>query len=101
MSIQVVDIKPSHVKNKRYTAILSDGRRFSFGAEHGHTYVDHHDTTKRDNYRKRHFNSSRERPLLEHLTPSPSVLAFYILWGPYTKIDQNIQYLNRLWQKIH
>ena len=101
MSIQVVEIKPPHVKNQRYTATLNDGRRISFCAERRHTYVDHHDTTKRDNYRKRHFGRSRERPLLEHLTSSPSVLAYYILWGPYTTIDQNIQYLNKLWAKRH
>ena len=101
MSVQIVEIKPSHVKNKRYTVTLNDGRRFSFGAEHGHTYVDHHDMTKRTNYRKRHFGSPKEKPLLENLVPSPSVLAYYILWGQHTSIEQNIQYLNRLWSKKH
>ena len=101
MSLAIVKIEPSHVKNKRYTVTLNDGRRFSFGAEHGHTYVDHHEMTKRTNYRKRHFGSPKEKPLLENLTPSPSVLAYYILWGQYTSIDQNIQYLNKLWAKKH
>ena len=101
MPIQVLEIQPPHVKNKRFTAILNGGRLFSFGVERGHTYIDHHDTTKRDNYRKRHFISSRQRPLLEHLTPSPSVLAFYILWGQSTSLETNVEYLNRLWQKIH
>ena len=97
MSIQVVEIKPSRVKNKRYTVTLNDGRRFSFGAEHGQTYVDHHSIQLRTAYRKRHFGSSKEKPLLENLTPSPSVLAYYTSWGRYETIDQNIQYLNRLW----
>ena len=101
MSLAIVKIEPSHVKNKRYTVTLNDGRRFSFGAEHGHTYVDHHDMTKRTNYRKRHFGSPKEKPLLENLTPSPSVLAYYILWGQHTSIEQNIQYLNKLWLKKH
>ena len=101
MSLAIVKIEPSHVKNKRYTVTLNDGRRFSFGAEHGHTYVDHHDMTKRTNYRKRHFGSPKEKPLLENLTPSPSVLAYYILWGQHTSIEKNIQYLNKLWQKKH
>ena len=90
----IINIEPSKVKHKRYCIAMDSGKKYNFGLDTGSTYIDHHDTTKRDNYRKRHFNSSRERPLLEHLTPSPSVLAFYILWGPYTTIDQNILYLN-------
>ena len=92
MSLFVVKIEPSHVKGKRLCATLSDGAKYNFGAEHGHTYIDHHGLTKRSSYRTRHMGSPKEKPLLEHLVPSPSVLAYYILWGPYTSIDQNIQY---------
>ena len=99
MSIQIVEIKPYHVKGKRLCATLSDGTKYNFGAEHGHTYIDRHDLTKRSNQRTRRFGSPKEKPLLEHLIPSPSVLAYYILWGPYETIEENIQYLNKLWRK--
>ena len=97
MSLAIVDFQPSHVKGKRYTVTLNNGKVYNFGLDGGQTYIDHHDWVKRTNYRRRHYASPKEKPLLEGLTPSPAVLSYYLLWGPHTGVQDNIQYLNRLW----
>ena len=97
MYLAVVDISPSEVKGKRYTVTLNNGKKYNFGLDTGQTYIDHHDWTKRTNYRRRHYASPKEKPLLESLTPSPAVLSYYLLWGPYRDLQENIKYLNRLW----
>ena len=96
-TIRIVDIQPSHVKRTRYTVTLNTGKKYSFGLANGKTYIDHHDWSKRTNYRTRHYASPKEKPLLEQLVPSPSARSYYILWGPHTNVQENIQYLNRLW----
>ena len=97
MHVAVVDTSPSDVKGKRYTVTLNNGKKYNFGLDTGQNYIDHHDWTKRTNYRRRHYASPKEKPLLESLTPSPAVLSYYLLWGPHTNLQENIQYLNRLW----
>ena len=98
-AVSIVKIEPSHVKGKRLCATLSNGKKYNFGLDGGHTYLDHHDIDKRSNYRKRHYHNPKETNLLENLTPSASVLSYYLLWGPSVSLDENIQYLNRLWIK--
>ena len=78
---------------------MDDGKKYNFGLDTGSTYIDHHDWVKRSNYRPRHYASLKEKPLLESLTPSPAVLSYYLLWGPFITISDNVEYLNRLWQK--
>ena len=97
--ISIIDIKPSNVKGKRLCATLSNGKKYNFGLDTSSTYVDHHDVDKRTAYRKRHYGSMREKPLMGNLTPSNSVLSYYLLWGPSVSLSDNIQYLNRLWIK--
>ena len=58
--ISIVDIKPSNVKGKRLCATLSNGKKYNFGLDGGHTYLDHHDVNLRTNDRKRHYASPRE-----------------------------------------
>ena len=99
--VAIVDVQPSKVKGKRLCAILSNGKKYNFGLDGGQTYLDHHDFNKRSNYRTRHYHNPKETKLLENLTPSNSVLSYYLLWGPHKSLDANIQYLNRLWQKLH
>ena len=96
MYLAVVDISPSDVKGKRYTVTVNNGKKYNFGLDTGQTYIDRHDWTKRTNYRRRHYASPKEKPLLESLTPSPAVLSYYLLWGPHTNLQEYIQYLNRL-----
>ena len=95
--VAIVDVQPSKVKGKRLCATLSNGKKYNFGLDGGHTYLDHHDIDKRTAYRKRHYASLREKPLIENLTPSNSVLSYYLLGGDSTSLSENIQRLNRLW----
>jgi hypothetical protein len=50
----------------------------------------------RDNYRKRHLGNKIESNLINNLIMSPSLLSYYLLWGPYTELDENIKFLNNL-----
>lgn len=89
-------IIPSPRKNKRYRVILNNNVYFDFGLKNGQTYIDHHDKTKRENYLKRHLANDREKYLYDNLIYSPSLFSAYILWGKFTDINKNINYLNKL-----
>ena len=97
--MKIVKIEPSDVQNKRYRVILNDGKMYNFGLYDGNTYIDHHNIKLRDAYQKRHLGNKIENNLIKNLIPSPALFSFYILWGPYTSVSQNIKYLNNLWNK--
>ena len=42
-----------------------------------------------------------EKQLIANLVPSPSLFSYFILWGPYTSISENIRFLNNQWKKRH
>ena len=90
----ITSIHKSGLKTKRFIVFLDNGSHYNFGLINGSTYIDHHDEKKRNNYRLRHLGNHREKDLIESFTPSPALFSFYILWGPYTDINQNINYLN-------
>ena len=92
----IKDIINSPVKNKKYRAIMSDGSKIDFGLKSSITYLNHKDKTKRNNYRARHLGNDREYYLIKNNIPSPALLSYYLLWGPYTTLHQNINYLNEL-----
>jgi len=91
--LNIVEIKKSPNKNKRYRIFLSNGKHYDFGLETGSTYIDHKDKIKRKNYWSRHY-TGREKKLIDDLTPSPALFSAYILWGNHTDIDKNIDELN-------
>lgn len=95
----IIKLTDSPLKMKRFRAFMDTGKHFDFGLKGGSTYIDHKDLTKRENYRKRHLANSIENKLITNLIPSPSLMAFYLLWGKYTDIYKNINYLNNLWKK--
>lgn len=97
--IKIVSVEESPLKNKRLRAQLNTGQYIDFGLKTGSTFIDHYDISKRFNYWARHTANNRERELLERLIPSPALLSLVLLWGPYTNIDGNIEYLNRLWKE--
>jgi len=97
----IISIKESRRKNKRFKVLMDDKREFHFGLDGGSTYIDHGDEKKRFHYRKRHLANETEQQLIENLIPSPSLLAYYLLWGPHTDLQKNIDYLNGLWKKKH
>ena len=92
----IKDIINSPVKTKKFRAIMSDNRKIDFGLKSSRTYLDHKDKTKRNNYRARHLGNDREYYLIKNNIPSPALLSYYLLWGPYTTLHQNINYLNEL-----
>ena len=92
----IKDIINSPVKTKKYRALMSDGSTIAFGLKSSSTYLDHKDKTKRNNYRARHLGNDREYYLIKNNIPSPALLSYYLLWGPYTTLHQNINYLNEL-----
>ncbi len=89
-------IKESPRKGKRYRVIMKDGTHYDFGLKGGSTYLDHKDKQKRDAYIARHMKNKNEGELIESLTPSPALFSMYLLWGPYTNIEDNYNYLNGL-----
>ncbi len=91
--IQEVIISP--LKTKKYRAIMSDGSKIDFGLKGSSTFLDHHDKTKRHNYRVRHLANDREKYLIQNVIPSPALLSFYLLWNT-ENLEHNILYLNQL-----
>jgi len=92
----IIKIVESPRENKRFRAYMNDNKYIDFGLKNGSTYIDHHDKTKRDNYLKRHMANKREKYLIDNLIESPALYSAIILWGKYTDIDKNINYLNNL-----
>jgi hypothetical protein len=99
----IIKLMNSDKPNKRYKILMDNGKTYDFGLKDAinGTYIDHFDKIKRDNYLKRHYALKKERPFIDNLIPSSSLFSYYILWGPYTNINKNIDYLNGLWKKKH
>jgi hypothetical protein len=94
--MKIVKLIESPFKNKRFRVYLDNNKHYDFGLKNGSTYLDHHDKIKRQNYRKRHYNSVKEKPFIENLIPSPSLFSYYLCWGESTSLDQNVKALNKL-----
>ena len=62
--MKIIKLEDSQLKSKRFRVYLNNNKHYDFGLKTGQTYIDHRDRTKRDNYRKRHYNSSREQPYI-------------------------------------
>lgn len=103
----IIKVEKSPLRIKRFRAFVKmhngEIKHFDFGAPSppAETYIDHFDVIKRENYRIRHLANATERKLIQNLVPSPSVLSFYLLWGKYTKLEDNIKYLNTLFRQRH
>ena len=76
-AVSIVKIEPSHVKGKRLCVTLSNGKKYNFGLDGGQTYLDHHDFTKRSNYRTRHYHNPKEKIIREF---NPLKLCFKLLF---------------------
>jgi hypothetical protein len=94
--LKIINIIVSPRKNKRFRAVLSDNSTVDFGLLGANTYLDGADINTRENYRKRHYNSSVEKPLIDNLVISPSLLSYYLIWGDYRDINKNVKVLNKL-----
>lgn len=101
----ILDVRPSARQDKRYMAIMGDGRRIHFGLRGGSTYLDHNDMAKRESYIARHYGSRQEKGLIDSLTPSPSLFSMYLLWSlanPEVKtLEGNVRILNNMMKHKH
>jgi hypothetical protein len=93
--MKIINVIPSTKANKKYTAILSNGKEIHFGLDGSQTYLDHKDKTKRENYWKRHY-IGKEKDLLDTLTPSPALFSLLLLWGKSSNLEENIKLCNEL-----
>jgi hypothetical protein len=90
-----LEITKSKARNKRYKAIFIDKggniiKTVNFGSAVGQTYIDHGDKKKKLNYIRRH---SVNEDWTDYY--SAGALSRYILWGPYTDIQKNIDAYNK------
>jgi hypothetical protein len=91
---KIIRIEQSPVKHKRLRATLEDNSHVDFGLDTGSTYIDHKSVNKRLAYWMRHYENKTERHLIDNLIISPSLFSAYILWGPFTNIQKNVEWLN-------
>lgn len=94
---KILSVEPSTRKDKRYMAKMKDGQIIHFGDPEGETYLDHGDKDKRYNYHRRHLANPLERELITQFKLSPALLSYYLLWGYYTDMKENIDEMNRRW----
>jgi len=95
----IIKIEKSPHKHKRYRITMDNNKKYDFGLDTGYTYIDGETNENRNNYLKRHLGNDIEKRLIENLIPSPSLFAYYILWGKSRNIKKNIDYLNMLFSK--
>ena len=84
-----VVIKPSKVKNKKYTAIFYDGdkkkKSTSFGSAGADDYTKTKDKAQRERYLKRHRQRENwNEPM------TAGALSRWILWGDSSSLKTNI-----------
>jgi hypothetical protein len=91
--VQIIQVLPSHVKGKKYTATFDTGTRINFGSDVSKTYVEGASKEKRDAYMKRHLANNTEYYRIHNLIPSPALLSYYLLWNT-NNLQQNIKILN-------
>ena len=94
--MKIIKLEDSQLKTKRFRVYLNNNNHYDFGLKTGQTYIDHKDKVKRENYRRRHYNSEREQPYIKNIIPSASLFSYFLLWGDSTNIQQNIKTLNKL-----
>ena len=91
--IKLLDIvKTDDDSKKKYTAIFQVDnkiKKVSFGAKGFEDYTTHKDVKRREAYLSRHQRDNLENPL------SPGALSWFILWGPSTDINRNIEFFRR------
>ena len=98
--VNIESVKESNRRDKRYMAVMGDGKKIHFGLRTGRNYLDHGDDKLRSAYIARHYGSAAEKPLIDSLTPSPALFSMYLLWSfanPEIKtLDGNIKLLNNI-----
>jgi len=89
--IKLISFTDSPLKTKRYRIeLFINGKikKYDFGYKTGSTYIDHHNTLKRDNYLKRHKALGTEN--WDEINAGS--LSAYLLWGAYKDLEKNLKY---------
>ena len=92
--LQITEIKESPLENKKYRAYTNDGKHYDFWVKGSKNYLDHHNQFLSERYRERHLANEKEYYLIDNAIMSPALLSYYISWGNYKKLEDNIQQLN-------
>jgi hypothetical protein len=92
--LQITEIIESPFENKKYRAYTNDGKHYDFGLKGSKTYLDHHNQFLRENYKKINLSNEKEYYLIDNAIMSPALLSYYISWGDYKKLEDNLQQLN-------
>lgn len=92
--MKIINITESNKKNKRFKVLLDDGSEYNFGLKDGKTYIDEKDKNKRYLWWSRHYENKTERERIDNFIPSPALFSAYLLWGKYTNLKDNIDWLN-------
>jgi hypothetical protein len=90
--IKLIEITKSIRDGKKFKAIFQIGSRqltVHFGATGYQDYTQHHDKSRRDQYRQRHKNDPINNPI------TPGALSWHILWGESTNFTKNINEFKR------
>lgn len=91
-------IKDSDKKGKRYKAIINDTKTVHFGSSQHSNYNLHKDKERKTRYLKRH--KKNEKWNLSGIKTA-GFYSRWLLWGKYTSLNQNIDYLNKRYKSIH
>ena len=92
--MKIIHITQSKKRNKRFTVYLDNGDEYDFGLKDGEAFIDHKDPKKRTNYWLRHLGNKIEKELIDNFIPSPALFSAYLLWGKYSNLRDNIEWLN-------
>jgi Family of unknown function (DUF5754) len=95
----IISLDSSPKKNKRFRVYLDSNKYYDFGSPNANTFIDGASEQTKLNYQKRHYANKTEKYRIDNLIPSPSLFSYYVLWGPYSNINKNVKYLNKLMKK--
>ena len=87
-------IKPSHLADKKFDAIINNKKTIPFGASGMSDYTKHKDKDRKNRYLERHKNDNYNNPLY------PSFYSNNLLWSKPT-LKEAIQDTNRRYKNIN
>jgi len=96
--MKIVSLEKSTRENKKYKAVMDNGKEYHFGLKGSVTYIDGASKEKRDAFLARHMNNPLEKKLIENLVVSPALFSVYLLWNT-PSLEKNLKILNRLISK--
>ena len=83
--MKLLTVKKSTREKKKWMANFDNGDTIHFGHTDFSDYTLHKDKDRRANYRSRHASGKNAKP------NSADALAYHLLWGESTSLQQNIK----------